>query len=276
MHWLLQNNYVDSMTGKLAWALQRMGRTILDFSVLPDQPLPALPLAAGAPFFFYGSTGLLQRMRTMPYAKDYIFGEAESLDQRLWQASLGPRLLNPTAQFLSLGELKKLVSKTTPPFFVRPVLDQKAFSGLVVSDGDLSPLYVGKKGLHRAHPDDMLLAMSSVVSNIAAEYRFVVLDGQVRLGSRYRLEGRLSPSPEVPRSAFESAQTLASTTLPASFIVMDVAILEDDSARIVEFNSVHSSGLYEIPPEEFVLLVEEAVAQRHVPASYGQRERPPQ
>ena len=140
MHWLLQNNYVDSMTGKLAWALQRMGRTILDFSVLPDQPLPALPLAAGAPFFFYGSTGLLQRMRTMPYAKDYIFGESESLDQRLWQASLGPRLLNPTAQFLSLGELKKLVSKTTPPFFVRPVLDQKAFSGLVVSDGDLSPL----------------------------------------------------------------------------------------------------------------------------------------
>ncbi len=40
---------------------------------------------------------------------------------------------------------------------------------------------------------------------------------------------------------------------------MDVAVLRDGSARIVEFNAVHSTGLYDIDLEAFAAVVEEAV-----------------
>jgi hypothetical protein len=43
---------------------------------------------------------------------------------------------------------------------------------------------------------------------------------------------------------------------------MDVAVLDDGSARVVEFNSIHSSGLYAIDGAAFAEVVEEAVRRR--------------
>lgn len=92
-----------------------------------------------------------------------------------------------------------------------------------------------------------------------AEYRFIIYKGDVKLGSRYRLRGQPDVAAAVPSDVWSGAQAMARIWTPASFTVMDVAVLENDQLRIVEFNSVHSSGLYDINPESFAELVEEAV-----------------
>ena len=255
MLFLLQNNHVEAMTGRLAFGLRRAGFAIHDFSLMPDKPLPALPEGIGActPLFYYGSTGLLRRLHAI--GEPSVFDTPAALDQRIWQTHRDD-LLNQAPEVLPFGELR--ARAFTAPYFVRPVCEQKAFAGQVVATADLSPLYQGRKGIVRLLSDDLLVAVAPVVTGIIAEYRFVVLNGQARLGSRYRQDGALSVSDEVTPEAWAWAQRLASRWMPASFIVMDIALLADGTARLIEFNSVHSSGLYAIRGEQFGALVEEA------------------
>lgn len=259
MLFLLQNNHVDAMTGRLAFALRRAGFALHDFSLLPDKPLPALPdgVDADIPRFYYGSTGLLRRLHAL--AEPSVFDGPAALDQRVWQAHRDD-LLNPAPEVLTFGDL--CARDFTAPYFVRPVCEQKAFAGQVMTSSDMQPLCQGRKGVVHAHCPELLVAISPVVENIVAEYRFVVLDHQVRLGSRYRLEGVLSRSAQIAPEIWAQAQALAEGWMPAEFIVMDVAILATGRAVLIEFNSVHSSGLYDIPGDEFAVVVSEAVAKK--------------
>lgn len=255
MLFLLQNNHVDAMTGRLAFALRRAGFAMRDFSLVPNEPLPALPdgVDADTPRFYYGSTGLLRRLHGV--GEPSVFDTPAALDQRVWQAHRDD-LLNPAPELLVFGELR--ARAFTAPYFVRPVCEQKAFAGQVVASPDLSPLFQSRKGIVRVLPDDLLVAVAPVVAGIAAEYRFVALNGRARLGTQYRLAGALSVTDHVPPDVWECAQRLASGWLPAPFIVMDVAMLADGTARLIEFNSVHSSGLYAIRGEAFAELAIEA------------------
>lgn len=260
MLWLIQNNYVEAMTGKLAWALNASGRTLHDFSLVPGEPFPEFPCQPAEPHFFYGSTGLLQRLRETSEWSASVYGDKASLDQRSWYEHRAPDMLNTTYELMTLQHLRESAQGKT--FFVRPVVDQKAFAGQVVLDGDLAGLYRGRKGVAREHRDDLLVAVSPLIPTISAEYRLVVKDHRVRLGSRYRKDGRLDVHPTVPAEVHARAQILAEGWMPANFIVMDVAVMPDGDVRIIEFNSVHSSGLYAISGVEFAELVEAAWAGR--------------
>jgi hypothetical protein len=258
MLFLLQNNYVEAMTGVLARALTRAGRAFHDFSLVPGEPLPEPPCPADLPRFYYGSTGMLRRLHRRQDV--WVFDNARALDQRECATHRAPDLLNGQVELLTLGQLQ--AQPFCRPYFVRPVLEQKAFAGQVIASADLAPLFRGRHGIVHAHDESLLVAVSPVVDNIVAEYRFVVLGGKVRLGSRYRLDGTLSVSAKVPAEVWAQADQLAQGWLPAPFVVMDVALLADGRALLVEFNSVHSSGLYAIPGEAFAEVVAEALALR--------------
>jgi hypothetical protein len=249
------------MTGKLAWALNLTGRALHDFSLVPGEPLPEFPLQPDEPHFFYGSTGLLSRLRQSPRWAASVYGDKDSLDQRTWYAHRAPDMLNPEFELMTLQELRGNAPGRT--FFVRPVVDQKAFNGQVVLNGDLAGLYLGRKGEAREHRDDLLVAVSPLIPHIRAEYRLVVKDHRVRLGSQYRKDGHLDVQPGVPAEVLAQAQVLVESWMPATFIVMDIAVMPDGAVRIIEFNSVHSSGLYAIPGADFAALVEEQCRPVH-------------
>jgi hypothetical protein len=255
MLWLIQNNYVEAMTGKLAWALHTSGRRMHDFSLVPGEPLPDFPCHPSEPHFFYGSTGMLQRLRKDPDWAASIYGDEASLDQRTWYQHRAADMLNRTFEVMTLQQLRDIKQGQT--FFVRPVVDQKAFAGQVVLDGDFAGLYRGRKGEAREHRADLLVAVSPLIPVISAEYRLVVKDHRVRLGSQYRKDGRLDVQAGVPAEVLARAQTLVAGWMPADFIVMDIAVMPDGDVRIIEFNSVHSSGLYAISGVQFAELVEE-------------------
>lgn len=248
------------MTGKLAWALRRENKTIIDFSIVPEQNLALDFELAVEPHFFYGSTGMLKRLRQVPAWATGLFGAEQSIDQRYWLEHLQEDLLNPGFELLTLGELRE--KAFARPYFIRPVVDQKAFAGQVLSDSDLTPLYRGRKGEERRHDDSLLVATSPLVTNIDAEYRLVVLNHRVRLISQYRRQGRSCVIADASAHILEKAQQLAEGWMPADFIVMDIAELSNGDVKIIEFNSVHSSGLYAIPGEAFAGVVEEAVGAR--------------
>lgn len=270
MHWYLQSNYVEAATAALAWALQRTGRRIYDFSLMPGQSLPNPPGSPDEPHFFYGSTEMAKRVRKDAQWARGMADTAGCFDQRLWASKRGRDMLNQEVELTTFGALRS--RRGAGSYFVRPVQDLKAFPGQVVVDNDLEPLARsrGTQGLKR-HPDDLLVAVSPALEGIRAEYRTVVLNHQVRLASRYRAEGTVSPQAGMPPAVLEAAQNLARGWMPADLVVMDVAEVKGGQARIVEFNSVHTSGLYAIDAEAFAQLVE---AWCSTSGRFSQRDRP--
>ncbi len=259
MLWLLQNNFVERMTARLAWALRAQGEALHDFSLIPGEPLPEFPTEAyAAPAFPYGSTALLARLSQDSRWAGRLFGDPGAFDQRTWHAC--PWLLNPNAAYLTLGTLRTAVREGTVPmsFFVRPVLEHKAFAGCVVQGRDLSVVERGPQGQPREQREGLLVAVSQLRPDIEAEYRFWVLDGVPRVASRYRHAGALAVSEVVPEDAWEAARRMAAHWTPTRFCVMDVARLPDEEWRIVEFNSVHCAGLYAAPLPYFIETVREA------------------
>lgn len=261
MRWALQNNHVDGMTGRIAVALRQAGKDFEDFSLMPGEPLPewrAEDDRGGA--FFYGSVGLLQRMRGQPGWSRAVFGDDESLDQRVWTERRGEDMLNASVEIVELGSLRgrNLEGK----WFARPAVDHKAFTGQVVERGDLSGLSRPRKGMAREHPESLLVAISPARDDLEEEARFIVEGGEVRLGSTYRVEGQTVRQEVKEGALWDAARELARGWLPASLCVMDVVRLRGGGFKIVEFNSIHSSGLYAIDEKAFIQVVERACLDR--------------
>lgn len=62
----------------------------------------------------------------------------------------------------------------------------------------------------------------------------------------------------MPAHVLAAASRLAEGWQTARLNTMDVALLADGSFRIVEFNCIHSSGLYSIDGEAFMKTIEDA------------------
>lgn len=265
MFWLLQNNFsrVAAMTSKVAVALRESGRDFWDFSSLSEDPLPHFPIPAGMPAFFYGSTQLIARLSRTPEWRGYIVQEADNLDLRAWVKHRSGEMLNETGETLTLGELEQRIRLGDAPekFFIRPTLDQKLFAARVIAGAELATLGVGYDKVVRPLSPSKLVTISAP-QEISAEYRFFVHQHEIRLASQYRSADALAVSPVVPEYVLRGARVLAQGWMPSDLAVMDLAVLTTGQLKIVEFNNVHSSGLYAIEPLEFIGLVESVLGNR--------------
>lgn len=261
MLWLIQNNYVERNTGPIAEYVRTSGGEIFDFSAVTGEPLPAFPLNPNEKHFFCGSTQLLDRLSSDVSWAPYVFQDKDTLDQRNWVNNRGADMLNGDCETMTLAEFEQVLSTREDwvnGVFVRPTHVGKAFNGHVSVDGDLSTIYTDRRGYPRLQ-DPKLLVSTSPVKVIKAEYRFIVLNNELKLGSSYRVDGAFQVSSDIPDHVWQGASELAKGWMPGKFVVMDVAVREDGSMCIVEFNGVQSAGLYGISIPAFVELVESVV-----------------
>jgi hypothetical protein len=259
MLWILQYNFVDKMTSKLAWGLRRNGKTIHDIALDEGEPLVVDPAWAQEPCFFYGSAGFLQRLRKTEFA-DSLWDVPIDQDQRNWVSTFGDVMLNNECDFVTYSDFKTKYARGS--WFVRPVLHQKAFTGQVVTNGDVFALEVNRKGRYVQHPPDILVAVSPVAPRIRSEYRLWLYKGLPVMGCRYRDDGAPSRTADAPPEILRTAAELVRGKVRSDLIVMDVAVTENGELKIVEFNSVHSAGIYDLNADELIELVEIATRER--------------
>ncbi|MEU9048326.1 MULTISPECIES: ATP-grasp domain-containing protein [unclassified Kitasatospora] len=211
-----------------------------------------------------------------------LFGDAVGRE-------LGLGLLEPAADWLTrlpLALTGRRVTSTTlaearrlrRPAFVKPPVD-KLFAARVYPDGSALPGPAVLDG-------DIPVLVSEVV-RFGAEYRLFVLDGAVRAGSRYAVDGELSVAPlvaagvpdgtsageaaEVPAGMSaevpdgRSAEVLAFTRdvlaasaaeapLPSAAVV-DVGLTENGRWAVVEANAAWASGGYAADPDAILDVV---------------------
>lgn len=135
-------------------------------------------------------------------------------------------------------------------WFMRPSEDLKHFSGYVDDSKELAEhlksmrdsFTRGEIGSYGINPETKIVLAPP--EDISAEWRWFIVGGKIISGSMYRAHGQLRKARELEKDVILEAQALADKWLPMDCVVMDTALVHGE-VKIVEFNTINSSGFYD-------------------------------
>lgn len=168
--------------------------------------------------------------------------------------------INEDGFFVPYGVLRnnreRYISYIGSRVFVRPNTGIKLFTGCLLDLTDINEIDTLEK---TSGIVDNTLVWVSTPKSIEAEYRFVVVDGQVITGSMYHKNDQINISSYVDPRALKLAEKVAlGFDDNHNTCVCDIAIV-DGEAKIVELNAVNTSGWYECDVEKIVYSLNEKV-----------------
>ncbi len=201
------------------------------------------------PMIYYGSVNTGDYLRGL--RKNWvplIWFDKDVFSCRSYYAHWGKYLLQEHYGFYPMSEVSRLKDKLYQTFgkedmvFIRPDDNDKSFTGRLVPEENFPKWY--EETAENRPPSASLVVVSSPV-RIEAEWRFVIADRKVIAGSDYKSAGRLKLSSDYLRNAALFAEEVAAGPWqPRAIYSMDVAYSSDGLYRLVEINSINSSGLY--------------------------------
>jgi hypothetical protein len=259
MHWVIQDNlFREDGLITLLECLQRFD--------IPHEVVKAVPLSIDAPHHeqLYPNptpTGLVMvcgstLLASIAKKRDWYPGSFlnENHDYRVWKEHYAAHLLNAGAVVSRIADIQPRHT----PFFIRPVLDTKTFTGKVVNSWEEFEEWLEKGEPYSPSFSVDTIVACSEVKEIYTETRFFVVDGQIVGKSLYMRGNQKYPFFKefpVDPSATEFAQQMIDIWQPARAFVIDVA-LTSEGYKIVECNCINSAGFYGIDVVNFVMAIE--------------------
>jgi hypothetical protein len=241
--WVLQSNLVkDAQVRSFEVAFQTMNLSFIKVAIKPfsdgfiDEP--RLPHTEVIP---YGSTTLM-RIALQRGWSGLFYNDAFQVP--IW--SIHRRdMLNGDADVMTAREAGIRFSRDDQErrWFIRPTEDFKAFSGIAAPARELARLMTSGEGSTFGFTPDTTVAVSKP-KIIRREWRYFVVAHQIVSGSVYRVGGEQCVYREDDQGTLREAAAMAKDWLPHDTCVMDVAETEDGN-RVVEFNCLNASGLYD-------------------------------
>lgn len=135
--------------------------------------------------------------------------------------------------------------------FVRPVEDNKAFTGRVFQADTFQEWKNNNPNLLG------IQAIACPVKKIYREYRLFFVGERCVTGSLYMQAGQPMVSPDVDPEAVDYAQVITSKWRPAAAFVVDIGLTES-GYRVIEFNNINSSGFYASNVDRLVAAISDA------------------
>jgi len=198
----------------------------------------------GVDYIPYGSTLLTNLAADLGWTGLHF--DVAKLNYRNFLAN-HPAMLNDNV--LSVSDAiwwLKTIDPTTE-LFTRPSEDLKQYSGVVMQAGEIAPWFqsmvdaIGGGSYYMPPTTEVVL---SSPKDISAEWRWFIVGGKIVSGSMYRAHGQLRKLRELDQAVIDEAQALADIWLPIDCVVMDTALVGDE-IKVVEFNTINSSGFYD-------------------------------
>lgn len=210
------------------------GVKVIPFSgMVPDHD-PSVPT------IFYGGTGWINNIYTKYPDHRGIFFNPESVFT-FWINKYKHDALNYGAIETNFDKLSKEDYPDDKMFFIRPVSDQKEFSGSVMKFADIK-LWSDK--IFTDVPD---FGSTPIVVGepygLGYEWRLFILNGKVVTGSQYRTYYVTNVKPSLPQEVIDFAEKQAKVYSPSSLFVMDVGKNGDD-LYVIEIGCFNSAGFY--------------------------------
>jgi hypothetical protein len=207
--------------------------------ITSDEPLD------GIDYIPYGSTLLTNLAAELGWLGLHF--DLSKLNYRTFLENRGDMLNDTVISVKYAIEYLKTVSQNQK-FFTRPSEDLKQYSGQVLEAYEIwswlqSMVDAGAGGGSYYMSADKEIVLS-IPKDISAEWRWFIVGGQIISGSMYRAHGQSRKVRELDHAVIDEAQSLANVWLPDQCVVMDTALVGDE-IKVIEFNTINSSGFYD-------------------------------
>ena len=259
MHWLIQSCFDhDPKVRELINHLERMK---INHSFCKAVPFSENDLVIDfdlndidEPIFTYGSYTLSKIISKRGYKPGAFISPDISLDRLL--SNYGDKMFNDDMKFYRLGDVADHVSGE---FFIRPMEDSKSFPAEVMGKDTLVEYINDIKGIGDGWSPVTLDTMVAVCKpkEIQQEIRFFVVDGKISTYSSYKVGDRVQYSEDVDRNIIDYVSSLVGfgNWNPDIAYCLDIAV-SDWEPKVLEVNSINSSGLYAIDTQKLIMSIE--------------------
>jgi hypothetical protein len=256
MHWILQEGFL-SETGwtDLLANLERFGIPHSSHAVVPriGELLPA-PVLDHRNVICIGSYSMRHVAVRHAWTPGVFDLAAQDFEQQ--RSHWGEHLLNAGSVVCALQDARF----TADRMFVRPAADSKHFSGRVFQADEFAAWQssIGDPAAgHGTSLTPTTLIQLSLPVAIHAEYRFWVVAGQIVTRSLYKRGNQVLYSGNVDERLARYVQDRMGEWMPHESFVIDVCDTAEGT-RIVEINTLNSSGFYAADVQRLVLALEAA------------------
>lgn len=244
MQWLIQDTnvpimHIDQNGVRLLEAVKERNLSWHAIGQIPFsyEPTGMEEIDLTQPWFLYGSTQMTEMAASWPCQNPGVFWGDGWFDPRNWVCKRSD-LLNEHCRTVSVRDIRS--RWVDEPMFAKSVT-VKALTGMV-----LEPTKEDKDIWTIEHSDlngDDQLVLSPVVT-IDREWRWFVMDGEIVTGSTYRKDGYKSIRHPISVEARSAAERAIKEWMPSENIVIDICRTREGEYKVVEFNSINSSGFY--------------------------------
>lgn len=256
MHWVIQNNiYAEAGFNRLIEVLTRLGLPHSIHKCIPFVgTLEPVPEPVQDRVIVMGSYTLAKVAEQRGWTPGAFLNE--NFDYQVQLQHWNDLMVNHDAVFCKIAD----VPEQSVPFFIRPVIDSKSFSGNVT---DWPSFEEWRQGLSMLIPEDHATAdlttdvMVAPVKPIYAEYRVWMVDGKAVAWSQYKRVGTKLVTDAVDRSVMVFAMQAAQMWSPHRAYVLDV-FSTDAGYKIGEVNNLNAAGWYGADMNKLVIALEEA------------------
>ena len=263
--WVIQSNiYNEENYEHLLATLERCGISHSVHKAVPFigviEPEPG-DLPDGANVIVMGSYSLARYARRRHWRPGAFLENLDFCKQHIFW---GDRMLNADAHIYPFGE----IPFQREPFFIRPTLDTKTYTGLVVDWGEYEKWRDSLRRLPETNDpvnDPMSISVHTLADRtmvcrkkeIYSETRTWVIDGRVVTCSGFKMGTipRYTSPDQVDQHIIDFANECAQCWSPNRAYVLDVAETAD-GLKIGEVNNLNSAGWYRCDMQKLVMALE--------------------
>lgn len=254
MHWVLQQNlFAEEGWTTLVDTLARFNIPYSVHKVVPfvGELLPDVHPSGNV--ICFGSYS----MRHIAKARNWYPGvfDLEPFDFRQQCNHWGEHMLNFGAKVSTF----EAAVFDEPEYFVRPIHDSKHFAGKVFDQEDFVSWQTSvcklKLDYGNSLNNDTLIQMCPI-RKILREYRFWVVKGEIVTASLYKIGWTIHYQSEVEQRYYDYVKERIAEWQPLEAFVIDVCDTPD-GIKIVEINTINSSGFYAGDMQKLVFAMEE-------------------
>jgi ATP-grasp domain, R2K clade family 3 len=189
------------------------------------------------PVIFYGATLLPILVQKLGIYSPGVYWNDDWWKPEHWIQNRQD-LLNQDIRIITFQELSNNWGKfVSEPTFIKSN-NVKILTGQVIEPEE----HDSWLDEHILNPEDLLCL--SPYQKIESEWRFWIVNGKLITGSYYKDNGcRITRKP-ITKEVWDIAEHFSEGWLPNPNIVMDIALLANGKYKVIEFNSINSSGFY--------------------------------
>lgn len=182
----------------------------------------------------------------------------ENFSYHVWSETYKEFLLNRNATITKIKDAQF----SSPQMFVRPVLDNKSFSGKVFSQEEFQSFKQKCIDGLRGGINPEIEILVSPVKKIGQEHRHYIVDGKVISSSRYKFNGTPNFKEGCDDSVLDVVYQAIEQWQPAQAFVLDTYIAGDEIG-VVEMGSICHAGIYEADLMKIVFALDDMKIDPH-------------